>query len=594
MNEDKTTQIRLLLAVVLSIAVMALWSLLFPPPKPRPPQPGTPPAQSAPAPQTKAPAPIASGQAANAQPGKSQPAPPSPAEVAAPPVAPRAASEEKTIVVENDLYRVEFSNRGAVVHSWQLKKYKDDHKPPETLNVVHAESAKQFGGWPLSLALENTELESLANNALYEVTPAPTGSGPSSTPLRAPAELNFTWSDGRLAVTKRLKFVSSYIVQLDSEVSYDGKPLPHAIAWRGGFGDDTVYNAATRVLVIFRTGGKMQSLASNKVGNPDNPAQRQLQEGVLDYAGIEDLYFAAAFLPPEVRPGAPGAGVSLWHWRIDREVMRDNKQVKEPVPEVAVSNATPGPLTLRLYVGPKSIEDLSKVNPPLTDLVQFGEWLGVIAKPLFYFLKWLNGYVHNYGWAIIVLTIVINTALFPLKVKSWRSMQKMQKVQPELKAIQDRYKKYSMRDPRKAEMNKEMMAIYQREGISPMGGCLPMLLQMPIWFALYRMLSVSIELRHAPWIWWVKDLSNYDPYFILPALMVLTMYLMQKMTPVTTTDPMQQKMMNMMPLFMGILFFRTSSGLVLYILTSNLIGISQQWFLNRTAPAVASAKRRER
>jgi YidC/Oxa1 family membrane protein insertase len=191
------------------------------------------------------------------------------------------------------------------------------------------------------------------------------------------------------------------------------------------------------------------------------------------------------------------------------------------------------------------------------------------------------------------MTIIINTVLFPLKVKSWRSMQKMQKVQPEIKAIQDKYKKYSVRDPRKQEMNKEMMAVYQREGVSPMGGCLPMLLQMPIWIALYSMLSATIELRHAPWIFWIKDLSAHDPYYILPILMTLTMYWMQKMTPMTTTDPMQQKMLTLMPLFMGILFFRMMSGLVLYILTSNVIGISQQWYLNRTSPLKPSKEKKK-
>jgi len=143
-----------------------------------------------------------------------------------------------------------------------------------------------------------------------------------------------------------------------------------------------------------------------------------------------------------------------------------------------------------------------------------------------------------------------------------------------------------MRDPRKQQMNQEVMAVYSREGINPMGGCLPMLLQMPIWFGLYRMLNVTIELRHAPWIGWIRDLSAKDPYYILPVLMTVTMYLMQKMTPATATDPAQQRMMNLMPLFFGVLFFSMSSGLVLYIFTSNLVGMAQQWYLNRTAPGL--------
>jgi YidC/Oxa1 family membrane protein insertase len=176
--------------------------------------------------------------------------------------------------------------------------------------------------------------------------------------------------------------------------------------------------------------------------------------------------------------------------------------------------------------------------------------------------------------------------LFPLKVKSFRSMQKMQRVMPEIKQIQAKYKKYGMRDPRKQEEQKEIMAVWKREGVNPMGGCLPMLLQMPIWIGLYQMLWSAIELRHAPWILWIQDLSSRDPYFVLPVVMALTMWLMQKMTPTTATDPMQQRMMALMPIMFGGMFviIPIASGLVLYILTSNVVGIAQQWYLLRTAP----------
>jgi YidC/Oxa1 family membrane protein insertase len=163
-------------------------------------------------------------------------------------------------------------------------------------------------------------------------------------------------------------------------------------------------------------------------------------------------------------------------------------------------------------------------------------------------------------------------------------MMKMQSVMPEVKQIQDRYKKYTMRDPRKQEMNKEVMEVYQREGVNPVGSCLPMLVQMPIWFALYRMLDVAFELRQAPWILWVHDLSAKDPYYVIPILMCITSYVQQKLTPSTTADPAQQRMMNFMPLFMGFLFMRMASGLVLYILTTNVVGTLQQWSLYRLMP----------
>jgi len=556
---------RAMLAAVLTLIIVIVWQLLFAPKQPTKPQ------QPAPSGATGQPA----SAPAPAQPsGQTAAATPSPASVP-----PRAATEEKTIVVENGLYRVVFSNRGAVVRSWQLKKYTDDHKPPRTLDLVHPDAAQQIGGWPFSLTLDDAQLEAQANSALYEVTPA-------SAALQVPAEIQFEWSDGRLAVSKRVKFDRSYLVQIETSATRDGKPLAHGVAWHGGFGDTTVYQAAEQVQVFYSAGGKLQMLPYKKLGVPDQPAQRQRQAGTFDYVGIEDHYFVAAFL---ARTGSSNS-LTLWDWKLDRDVERDGKPTKEPVAGMAAGSSVAGPLALRVFVGPKDYDELRAITPRLTDLVQFG-WLELVALPLFYLLEWVHRYVPNYGWAIILMTVLINMLLFPLKVKSWRSMQKMQKVAPEIKAIQERYKKYSMRDPRKQKMNEEVMAVYKREGVNPMGGCLPTLLQFPIWFALYRMLNVTIELRHAPWIGWIKDLSARDPWYILPVLMGVTMYSMQKMTPVTATDPTQQRMMNMMPLMFGGMFivFPVSSGLVLYILSSNLVGMAQQWYLNRSAPA-ADAK----
>jgi YidC/Oxa1 family membrane protein insertase len=549
--KDLSSEQRTLLAFFLSMIVLMVWGYFYKPaPPPRP-------LQTTPAQTTAAPAAPAKGLSA---------AP------AAPVVPPTAAAQEKTIVVENDLYRVEFSSRGAVVRSWQLKKYTDDAKPPHTLDLVHPPSGNQPGEWPLALVLQDAQQEVQANSALYEVTPAQAN-------LRAPAELGFSWSDGHLAVTKRLKFSHGYIVELDSSVSFDGRPMPLAVAWRGGFGDATAYKAAEQVSVFFSAGGKLEVLPYKKLGTAARPEEPLHEAAAAEYGGIEDHFFAAAFLP---RVGT----LDVWHWRTDRDVVEDAKAVKEPVAEVAAGTIASAPLAVRIYIGPKDFNDLGKLQPPLQDLVQFG-WFGFIAKPLFFILKWIYIYVPNYGWAIVVLTLAINFALFPLKVKSWRSMQKMQRVMPEVKTIQNRYSKYSMRDPRKQQMNAEVMEVYRREGINPLGGCLPMLLQMPIWFALYRMLGATIELRHAPWFGWIHDLSGNDPYYALPILMGVTMFIAQKMTPMTTTDPAQQRMMNLMPIgFAGMfIVFPVSSGLVLYILTQNIVSMGQQWYLNRTAPA---------
>jgi YidC/Oxa1 family membrane protein insertase len=245
---------------------------------------------------------------------------------------------------------------------------------------------------------------------------------------------------------------------------------------------------------------------------------------------------------------------------------------------------------MRVYVGPKDYDDLKAMHPPLNSQVSFG-WMEFIADPLFHAMKWLHKYIPNWGWTIVLLTLVINMLLFPLRISSYKTTLKMQRVGPEIKQIQEKYKKYKMNDPRKAEMNKEVMAIYSREGINPVGGCFQMFLQMPIWFGLNTALRNAIELRHASWMW-IHDLASKDPYYVLPVVVGITMYLVSKMTPITTTDPQQAQMMKIMPISFAVMFvvFPFSSGLALYILTSSLVGILQQWYLNRTHPLPATAK----
>jgi YidC/Oxa1 family membrane protein insertase len=484
------------------------------------------------------------------------------------------AAEEKSVVVESPLYLVELSNRGGVVRSWKLKKYSDDQKPAHLLDLVNNSAAQQLG-WPFSLVLSDSQLEAKANSALYEVTPGPGN-------LTAPTEITFHWSDGHLDVTKKLNFDLDYVMSAEVSVLLDGKAIPAGIAWRGGFGDRAVYKAASLVTVYYKLNDKLSLLQYKKLGVSGNQSQPALQNGPMEYLGIEDQFFTAAFLPD-------GAELSLWHWTQDHGIVDDGKPASEPIAEMAAGTTIAAPLVVRVFVGPKDLKILEKTKPPLAELINFG-WTGVIAKPLLWILQTIHTKVPNYGWCIILLTLVINFAMFPLKMKSWRSMQKMQKVGPEVRQIQDRYKKYSMSDPRKKKMNEEVMAIYSREGINPMGSCLPMLFQMPIWWALWRVLNGAIELRHAPWMFWIHDLSAKDPFYILPIGMAIMMYLMTKMTPQTTTDPAQQKMMALMPLMFGFFFFNLSSGLNLYMFTSNLVGIGQQVYLNRTEPLPSKSK----
>jgi len=575
-----THELRIVVASLLSLVVILAWAKFFGPKPPAVPPQGKPPAQTAPATPGAAagnPAtvtPPSTGTTASKRPPTSVSAAPKVA------IAPKADTEERTIVVENDLYRVEFSNRGAVVKSWQLKKYMDDAKPPRVLDLVHPDAAQQTGGWPFAVALNDEQQESAANGALYQI------STPAST-LHAPADAEFSWSDGHLEVTKRFHFDHTYVVRVETSAKFDGVPILAGMSWLGGFGDVTVSNPAPidTVSVFYSENGKLTDIAAKKSDGPEKWPHGVWQGG-KDWAGIEDRYFTAVFLP---LVGAPPGSLEARYWKVSRTVQVEGKDTEEPVPQIQTATSAQ-PTALRVFVGPKDYDDLKRMNPPLHSLVNFG-WLEFIADPLFHGLKWLHGYIPNWGWAIVVLTLVINMLLFPLRISSYRTTLKMQRVAPEIKQIQEKYKKYSMRDPRKAEMNKEVMAVYSREKINPVGGCFQMFLQMPIWFGLNTVLRYAIEMRHAPWFGWIRDLSAKDPYYILPITMGLSMYLVSKMTPMTSTDPQQQMMMKIMPVTMAGLFMISpiSSGLAVYILTSSLVGILQQWWLNRTHPLPAAA-----
>jgi YidC/Oxa1 family membrane protein insertase len=248
------------------------------------------------------------------------------------------------------------------------------------------------------------------------------------------------------------------------------------------------------------------------------------------------------------------------------------------------------PVNASYFAGPKDFDVLAHVDRDLVRAIDFGMFAWLVV-PLLRALKWINGYVGNYGWSLILLTILINLAMFPLRHKSVVSMRKMQEMQPEVKAIQDRYKNLKMSDPARAKMNQELMTLYKERGVNPASGCVPMLLTLPVLFAFYAMLSVAIELRGAPFILQIKDLSAHDPWFIWPIVMGITMFIQQKMTP-STADPVQQKVMLIMPLMMTGMFLWAASGLVIYWTVSNMWGIAQQMITNRLiGPAVVRTVR---
>ena len=559
--KEMSDQTRAAVFFVIAVAVFLIWSHFFLPAAP----PGSQTAQKS-----------STAQTTSQTTSESAPQGPSPTATASAPVATPAvtAKAENTLSVDSSLYHVELSNRGGVIRSWKLTRYLNDEKPPKPLDLVNPDTSQELG-WPLSLYLSDPTLETEANSALYRITPA-------TATAKAPAQITMQWSDGHLSVTKIISFDKTYDAHLEVTVLLDGKPIPLAVAWRGEFGDRDVYQS-NLLSVFYSQNGKLSPESYKSLGQPSNRAEPYERGGPMDYAGVQDQFFAAVFIPET-------GGLAMWDWTQWHHYVANNQNQADPLPQIAAGPTAAGTFKATLFVGPKDLQVLGKQTPSLEGLIQFG-WTGVIAKPLLFCLEWMYKYIPNYGWVIVIFTILLTMALFPVKIYSFRSARKMQLVAPEIKAIQDRYKKYSMRDPRKQKMNEEVMAVYSREKINPASGCLPMLPQIVILWAFYRVLEYSIVLRHAPWIWWIHDLSARDPYYIIPAAMAVTSYTMQKMTPMpTTTDPAQKRMMMLMPLAFVLFLFRYASGLNLYYFLSNLVGTGQQWYLNRTQPLPSRSK----
>jgi YidC/Oxa1 family membrane protein insertase len=496
--------------------------------------------------------------------------PAAPIRAAAEPSAQVAAQAEEMLRVETDVFSIVLTNRGAEVRSWVLKKYQTATGKP--VDVVNQQAAPKVR-YPLAISFTDFKPPVDVNQQLYAVTRTPDGLG-----------LDFDWSNGALRVNKRLRFTrGSYLAQITSEVLNNGTAVPHLLVWRGGFGDPTAYNAAANQYTLYYdpAAGKLITQQAKAAKNGAASAA-----GSFTFAGLQDAYFAAVFMPRDAR--------TFEIQTLSDTVPSPNSTEEQPHVGAAVGGK--GVNDFALFVGPKDLDLLRRVDPKLEQLVDFGSWFGFIARPLFLVLNWVNDrWTHNYGWAIILVTVGINILLMPLKITSLRSMKKMSALQPQIAAINEKYKNIGLRDPKKAEQNTEVMALYKKHGVNPAGGCMPIMLQIPFFIAFYTVLTVAIEMRGASWLW-VSDLSHPEtiPIRILPLTMIATQFWLQKMTPATTADPAQQKMMMFMPLVFGFMFYGVSSGLVLYWLTGNLVSIAQQWFFNRlmphTAPAVVDVK----
>jgi YidC/Oxa1 family membrane protein insertase len=537
---------RLILAIVLSFLVLFGYNALFNKPNKA--------VQNPPAPVTAAPtAPVPGAAAAAVKKEEPKPAPAEPAQAPNPQAV--AGTAETDVVVDTPLYRAIWSNKGGVLKSWTLKKFKGGAKNDTDLEMVPALAA-DIGRYPFSLGLDDAELAKRLNGALFQ---------PSVPGLElaegANGEIRFVYSDGAaVRAEKTFAFTGGlYALKTEIKVWKNGQPVAASVLWGPGIGNINPAEAkqsfsAARGSAVY-TGGKVIRMNERKFKEGQNTYN------FVDWAAYEENYFVALFL----LPGQKGQAAFL------RE---SGETAGAAVPAFFVYATEPA----EAYIGPKDVDVLKAYGHDTKKVISFGAF-GAIAEILLVVVKFCHKLVPNWGVAIILLTLFIKIIFFPLTYSSTKSMAKMADLQPKIKALRAKYKKSKTDIDERRKMNEEMMRLYKENGVNPAGGCLPLLIQLPVFWGVFRMLVVAVEFRHAPFALWITDLSAKDPFLVTPILMGITQFISQKMTP-TSADPSQAKMMLLMPFVMTIFFLNFQSGLVLYWLTTNVLQIGQQALMN--------------
>ncbi|HVT03452.1 MAG TPA: membrane protein insertase YidC [Thermoanaerobaculia bacterium] len=461
-------------------------------------------------------------------------------------VPPESAESAREIVVDTPLYVARLSNRGAQLVSFALKNYGE--KGGAAVELVRVRPAGN-SDYPFSVEANDQAAARQLNEALYTSTDVQSGA-------RRTIEFRYVGANG-LGLTKTFVFNGEY--QFDFAVEMLGRTIPFRVMM--GPGIKTLRADEEESRFVITGNGLWQQQGSLKVFTREKTPELQVSEGKPDYVGVEDNYFLAVFKAVKASSG----------------VIRSNTDTKK-AKQVYAGLSSEGPIVSgQAYFGPKEATLLERYG--LEKALQFGVF-SFFARILLWALIKIYGVVGNYGWAIIVLTVIIKLLLYPLQHKSIVSMKKMQKLQPKVNALRDKYKKAKSDAEQRQKLNTEMMKLYQVEGVSPMGGCLPLLMQLPILWAFYGLLSHAIELRGAPFVGWIHDLSAKDPTFLLPILMTITTFIQQKMMP-ATGDAAQRRMFMFMPLVLGFIFKDFPSGLVLYWLVQNILTIAQQAIMNK-------------
>jgi YidC/Oxa1 family membrane protein insertase len=552
---------RLVAAFALSVLILVGWSLIskrfFPPPP-------TPIPTSAPA-------------AAPAPPEAAPDIAPTPAQApdagAVGGVVAVAATSEQEIRLETSLADIVLTNKGGRVLSWKLKQFESAGR---AVDFVTSE-ARRDDLLPLALVFEDRAILPGINAALFVASR--TEDAPGRT------RVDFHWSDSAgSAVDKSFVFhTGEPLVDVEIKVVDRGRTVTSRLSWGPGFEvedpkhrSNTYYNGQA----LIYDGAQVTRYAKRKIDTTIAiPHTARLQ-----WAGLEDQYFTALLMP------AGGCGAVTIAPYSQSALATPGKNAPEDLASAPVIAISIPEGKTQLFVGPKNFGLLTSLGHGLEQAVWFSSYkpIYVCAKPVFLALRFVHDrWVANYGVAIILLTLGLRLLLFPLNQYSMVKMRRvagdMQRVQPKLKAIQAKYKKSKDAEAR-AKMNAETMELYKREGVNPFGGvsgCLPLLIQMPILWAFFDVLTATVELRGAPFFGWIRDLTHPDPFWITPILMGVTMFVQQKMTPTANVDPQQQRMMLFMPVIFTVMFGSLPSGLVLYYFVNNLLGIGQQWLVNR-------------
>jgi len=457
---------------------------------------------------------------------------------------------EEQIIIDTSLFQAVWSNKGAILKSWKLKKHKDENK--EDLELISIHSA-EMNKYPFLLSTEDPSFDNIINNSLYK-------SSKYKLELKEGqrGEMRFDYADEKgTRVEKIFTFEGGkYEFDIQINVWKNGQRVEPRLAWGPGFGNPSPEAQKQR----FGSGSGIAVYSAGKVFRHQerkyNPEKNFYN--FVNWVAYEDNYFTVLFLTSPQKTSAAFL-----------------KEEQDQASFYFLSLNYPQ----KALIGPKDIDVLSEFGYDTKKLIKFGLF-GFIAEILLKAIKSIHNVIPNWGLCIIILTFITKILFFPLTYSSTKSMSKMQDLQPKIKALRAKYKKAKQDIGQRRKMNEEIMKLYKEHGVNPAGGCLPMLIQLPIFWGFFRLLIISIEFRHSPFMLWITDLSVKDPYYVTPILMGITQFINQKMTP-TSADPTQQRMMLIMPVVMTIFFMNFQSGLVLYWLTSNILQIGQQYIMNR-------------